>query len=177
MRAKSGLEGQFYVDAWLQDVKRARLRSLLNGSAFLFFRLLVVGGSLVLPVLAGLNLNDGEQYPWAPAAILVVSLIVAVSSAAQQTFRYGLRWRLYQQCGHRLEAEGWAFATSSGTYKSMDGNSAFGQFFERVQDIRDVREFELLFKAAGEMTEEPTRNDDSVRLTPGGREAPPQPDT
>jgi hypothetical protein len=59
-----GVDMTPFIEAWHKDLRAAKRRGVLNGQAFLFFRLLTGGGSLILPVLAGLNLKSDPAFGW-----------------------------------------------------------------------------------------------------------------
>ena len=143
-------ERRAFVRYWYQDVRTAQLRSVLNGQAALSVRVVTVGGSLVLPVLAGLNLQGGVAYSWVPAAVLTISLVVAMATALQQTIRYGTRFQMYQRFSFSMESEGWAFVNRTGDYEGKSDDEAYSIFVEKVQLLRDLRQNDLLTKTIEE---------------------------
>jgi hypothetical protein len=67
----------------------------------------------------------------------VISLVVAVSAAIEQFFRFGERWQHYRSTAERLKSEGWLYFERAGDY-GRDGASwaeLFPSFAARVEAL------------------------------------------
>ena len=84
-------------------------------------------GDLLLPRLA----SPTVETSWARWAALGVSLVVAICTALEGTFRFGNRWRLYRRLLQELRAEGWQYAYGTGPYATR---REFPLFVERSED-------------------------------------------
>ena len=94
-------------------------------------RLVTVVGAVIVPVLIGLNRDEG----WMEAATVGLSLIVAVSAAVEQFFHYGERWQHYRRNVERLKAEGWRYFELTDAAPGATHESAFPDFTRRVEAI------------------------------------------
>lgn len=94
-------------------------------------RLVTVVGAVIVPVLIGLNRDEG----WMEAATVGLSLIVAVSAAIEQFFHYGERWQHYRRNVERLKAEGWRYFELTDAAPGATHESAFPDFARRVEAI------------------------------------------
>lgn len=168
LEERVGPDRRPFIVAWNRDLRTAKLRSLLNGQAALTVRLITVGGSLILPVVAGLNLQDAATYAWAPTAVLVISLVIAAATAAQQTIRYGTRWKMYESFAHRMESEAWAFFNRTGSYKGKSDEEAYVDFVESMQSLRDLRQNDLLSKTIEEEVNISLTTGQSLQIEPDG---------
>ena len=73
--------------------------------------------------------------------IVILGLLVAVSGALEEFFRYGERWRHYRQTVEWLKIEGWRFFQLSDPYRKFTTHAeAYSDFAGRVEDVirRDV---------------------------------------
>lgn len=116
-----------YVDqlVWMEGkADEARRR-------YVRLRLVTVVGAVIVPVLIGLNRDEG----WMEAATVGLSLIVAVSAAIEQFFHYGERWQHYRRNVERLKAEGWRYFELTDAAPGATHESAFPDFARRVEAI------------------------------------------
>jgi hypothetical protein len=115
-----------YVDqvVWMEGkADEARRR-------YVRLRLITVVGAVIVPVLVGLNSDEG----WVEAATVGLSLIVAVSAAIEQFFHFGERWQHYRRNVERLKSEGWRYFQLADGYGATH-ESAFPEFARRVEAI------------------------------------------
>jgi ElaB/YqjD/DUF883 family membrane-anchored ribosome-binding protein len=121
-------EQSYLQDRWRPQVRFAKKRVESNRHWYYSWRVPAVIGALVLPPLASPTVNA----PWARWTALVVSLIVAICTALETTFRFGNRWRLYRRMLDELRSEGWAFAYRVGPYASPK-EATFRRFVNRTE--------------------------------------------
>jgi hypothetical protein len=103
---------RYLRDRWRPQVRFAEKRVESNRRWYYLWRVPRVVGALLLPPLASPTVDAS----WARWTALVVSLIVAVCTALEATFRFGNRWRLYRKMLDALRSERWAFAYHVGPY-------------------------------------------------------------
>jgi len=107
-----------------------------------------------VPALIGLNFEGSisDILRW---IVFSLSLIVAISSAVEEFFQYGQRWRHYRQTVEILKSEGWQYIQLSGAYGRRTSHThAFEKFAGRVEAIlqEDVRQY--IAEVIREQTEE-----------------------
>ena len=71
-------------------------------------RLATIVGGVIVPALVSLNIGSDMQ-GLVQMLTFIVSLVVALSAAVEEFFRYGERWRHYRQMTESLKSEGWQF--------------------------------------------------------------------
>ncbi|HZM32663.1 MAG TPA: DUF4231 domain-containing protein [Acidimicrobiales bacterium] len=120
-------ERQYMDDRWRPQVLVAQRRVDSNRQWYYGWRVPTVVGALLLPALA----SPTVAASWARWTAFGVSLVVAVCTALESTFRFGNRWRLYRRLLLELRAEGWAYAYKRKPYASGGG---FALFVERSED-------------------------------------------
>lgn len=69
------------------------------------------------------------------AITFIVSLVVAMSAAVEEFFRYGERWRHYRWMTESLKSEGWQFLQLSGGYANQTHIQAYPVFAARVEAL------------------------------------------
>jgi hypothetical protein len=90
-------------------------------------------------------------------ATIVLSGIVAVSSAVEEFFHYGERWYNYRRSAESLKAQGWQFFQLSGHYRPYKSHEeAFVVFADQVEEIiqRDVEVYVTQVAREKKQTEE-----------------------
>ncbi len=94
-------------------------------------RLTAVIGGLLVPALV--NIGDMPKL-----VITAVSLLVAISTAVEEFFRYGEQWQHYRQNSEALRTEGWQFVQLVGNYSYEHfptHEAAYQKFASRVEEI------------------------------------------
>jgi hypothetical protein len=140
MPANLNQEQQVFVrNNWLEEVSRSRRRRNRNRAWFQYLRFVAVGGALALPALASLNLGSSTSgVRW---ATFIVSIIVTLSTAGLQVFRFGTEWGIDEEYASALETEGWAYFQKAGRYRNMDYPvGAYHEFFAAVQNLHRLRD-------------------------------------
>ena len=120
-------ERRYLVIRWRPQVLLAKRRADSNRRWYYSWRVPTVVGALLLPPLA----SPTVEASWARWTALCVSLVVAICTALEGTFRFGNRWRLYRRMLDELRSEGWAYAYRTGPYASK---AEFTRFVERSEE-------------------------------------------
>ena len=120
-------ERRYLVVRWRPQVLLAKRRVDSNRRWYYSWRVPTVVGALLLPPLA----SPTVEASWARWTALGVSLVVAICTALESTFRFGNRWRLYRRMLDELRSEGWAYAYRTGPYASK---AEFTSFVERSEE-------------------------------------------
>jgi hypothetical protein len=120
-------ERRYLVIRWRPQVLLAKRRADSNRRWYYSWRVPTVVGALLLPPLA----SPTVEASWARWTALGVSLVVAICTALESTFRFGNRWRLYRRMLDELRSDGWAYAYHTGPYASM---AEFTRFVERSEE-------------------------------------------
>jgi hypothetical protein len=120
-------ERRYLVVRWRPQVLLAKRRVDSNRRWYYSWRVPTVVGALLLPPLA----SPTVEASWARWTALVVSLVVAICTALESTFRFGNRWRLYRRMLDELRSEGWAYAYHTGPYATK---AEFTRFVERSEE-------------------------------------------
>jgi hypothetical protein len=135
------LRKHFLRSRWLDQVLWMEGRSDHARRWYYGLRLVTIVGAVIIPALVSLTVSG-------PALVVVrwvtfgLSLAVAISSAVEEFFHYGDRWRHYRQTVELLKIEGWGFFQLSGPYSRRATHAdAYPKFAARVEEIiqRDVQ--------------------------------------
>jgi hypothetical protein len=102
-----------------------------------WLRMIAIVCGVLAPALVSATFGptpDGSADPVRLGAI-VAGLLVAVSTAAEELFRFGPRWRHYRQTSEQVRSEGWMFITLSGPYRRYGTHGeAFRAFARTVEE-------------------------------------------
>jgi hypothetical protein len=131
------MQKRFLRSRWLDQVIWLEGKAAQTQRRYYRLRLITVVGAVVVPALVGLQAFDSWVGDVAQAGAIVISLIVAVSAAIEQFFRFGERWQHYRSTAERLKSEGWLYFELAGEY-GRDGASSgalFPSFAARVEDL------------------------------------------
>ena len=133
------LNKRFLRSRWLDQVLWMESRADSARTRYYLLRLTAIVLGLLIPVLVGLNIQ-GPAGDILRYAIVVLGLLVAVSAALEEFFRYGERWRHYRHTVEWLKIEGWRFFQLSDPYRNRTHAEAYPVFADRIEDIvrRDV---------------------------------------
>ena len=134
------LQKHFIRSRWLDQVLWMEGRADQARTWYYIFRLTTIILGVIIPVLVGLNIV-GQMGTVLRYVIVVIGLLVAISAALEEFFRYGERWRHFRQTVEWLKIEGWRFFQLSDPYlKYKTHTDAYIDFADRVEDIirRDV---------------------------------------
>lgn len=97
-------------------------------------RLATIIGGVIVPALVSLNFSSDMQL-LIQTLTFIVSLIVALSAAVEEFFRYGERWRHYRRMTESLKSEGWQFLQLSGGYANHTHVQAYPAFAARIEEL------------------------------------------
>jgi len=96
-------------------------------------RLTTIVGGVIVPALISWTVGDGADL--IKTLAFIVSLVVALSAAVEEFFRYGERWRHYRRMTESLKSEGWHFLQLSGSYANQTHIQAYPGFAARVEEL------------------------------------------
>jgi hypothetical protein len=165
------LQRPFVRTYWLQEITHARRRRNRNRIWFQFLRFVAVGGALALPALASLNL--GSTTAGVRWATFIVSIVVTLSTAGLQVFRFGSEWGIDEEYANALETEGWAYFQKAGKYERLSyPYYAFQEFFQQLEKLRSLRNAkqvtEIIAAAAATATASENPSAATAAVTPPG---------
>ena len=126
----------FVASRWLENVLWMEAAAQRTRTRYYALRLITIVGAVIVPALVSINAVGGTEatITW---LTFVVSLVVALSAAAEGFIRFGDRWRHYRSLVEELKSEGWALHELTGPY-AADGATqatAFPAFVERVNAL------------------------------------------
>ena len=128
---------RFFKSRWLDQVIWAEGKAAQTRRRYYALRLTTVIGAVLVPALVSVNTGNHDLDVAARIATWVVSLVVAISAAVEQFFRYGDRWRNYRRTAEQLKTEGWLFLQLGGRYGG-DGSShatTYASFAARTEEL------------------------------------------
>ena len=123
---------RYLNERWQPQVLLAKRRVEANRRWYYRWKVPTVVGALLVPPLASPTVDAH----WARWAAFVVSLIVAICTAIEGTYRFGNRWRVYRKMLDELRSDGWSYAYRIGPYASK---ADFARFVERNE--RAIRRY------------------------------------
>ncbi len=131
---KQALQGR-----WLDQMKWMSGKARHTKNWYFRLRLTAIIGGVLIPALVSLDkfkVGDTEyETKW---LVIVLGLLVAISGAVEEFFRFGERWRHYRQHLEALKTEGWQFVQQIGNYSSEQYSThdkAYSKFASRVEEI------------------------------------------
>ncbi|KAB8316304.1 DUF4231 domain-containing protein [Tolypothrix campylonemoides VB511288] len=137
----SDLQKQFLRSRWLEQVSWMGGRARNARDWYYRLRLTAIIGGIIVPILVGLNISDKNVASYVRWGTIALSGVVAISSAVEEFFHYGDRWRHYRHTTESLKTQGWQFSQLSGLYSGYKSHQeAFSNFATQIEDIlqRDV---------------------------------------
>jgi hypothetical protein len=136
---------KYYLKSrWLDQVLWMEGRATRARNLYYRLRLISIIGGVLVPAMLSLNLGASENQNFKQTifwSTFFVSTSVALSSAIEQFFNYGERWRHYRRSVETLKTQGWQFFELSGDYDNFKTHDqAFYEFSGHVEAIlqRDV---------------------------------------
>lgn len=127
------LNKQFLRARWLEQIMWMEEKALDALWWHRVLRLATIIGGVIVPALVSWTVGDGDDL--IKALTFMVSLVVALSAAVEEFFRYGERWRHYRRTVESLKSEGWQFLQLSGPYVNMTHSQAYPAFATRVEEL------------------------------------------
>jgi hypothetical protein len=126
------LQKHFLRSRWLDQVMWMNGRARQAQSRYYALRMVVIAGSIAIPVMLGLP--DGGATLRVLAAI--AAMLVALSTAIEAFFHYGERWQHYRRTVERLKTEGWRFFQRTGPYRRFRSHAAaYAEFAGTVERL------------------------------------------
>jgi hypothetical protein len=126
---------QFLRSRWLEQVLWMEMKSERERKWYYILRLTAIIGGITLPALASLFLQSQPTVTFIQWVILAISLLVAITSATEEIFHFGERWRHYRHTVEWLKIEGWRFFQLSGPYHQYGSYpEAFRDFAGQVEE-------------------------------------------
>jgi hypothetical protein len=127
------LNKQFLRARWLEQIMWMEEKALDALWWHRVLRLATIIGGVIVPALVSWTVGDSDDL--IKALTFIVSLVVALSAAVEEFFRYGERWRHYRRTVESLKSEGWQFLQLSGPYVNMTHSQAYPAFATRVEEL------------------------------------------
>lgn len=139
----SDLQKHFLRSRWLEQVSWMGGKARENRDYYYLSRRIAIICGIIVPILVSLNTSDFNKVVALVVRLVTICLsgVVAVSSALEEFFHFGDRWRHYRHTAESLKTQGWQFSQLSGFYSSYKSHKeAFPNFTAQVEDIlqRDV---------------------------------------
>jgi hypothetical protein len=127
---------RFLRSRWLDQLVWVEKKAGESQRRYYTLRVTTVIGAVLLPALISVTPTNDSLERTLRVAAWVVSLIVAISAALEQFFRFGERWRNYRQTAERLKTEGWLYFQLSGPYAAASATheTTFTAFASRVEE-------------------------------------------
>ncbi len=127
------LQKTFIKSRWLDQLYWMESASKNNQRYYYLLRLICIIGGVILPALVSAN-AAGALAAVVKAAIVGLSLVVALSAAIEEFLHSGDRWRHYRSAAEYLKGEGWSFFQLSGPYAVHATHAdAYTDFAGRVE--------------------------------------------
>jgi hypothetical protein len=153
---RSGELGDFPItflrDRWMGQLQWFEKKAGKYQKEMNRYRLVLLAGGVLLPVLVNLSATSSE--PLIEATAVIVSLVVGFVAGLEAFRRPGERWLQYRQTAELLRAEWWLYVNLAGeTYGSFGTRSeALERFVLRVQALigEDVSNFVALARQSAE---------------------------
>lgn len=131
------LKKHFLESRWLDQVLWMEEKSSTNQKKYYVLRLTSIIGGILVPALISFNLAGENAKAFVQVISFILSLVVAISIALEEFFRFGDRWRHYRQTVECLKMEGWQYFQLAGNYKSWPKHEdAYEEFATRVEEIQ-----------------------------------------
>ncbi len=118
---------------WLDQMEWMSRRAAHNKNWYFRLRLTAIVGGLLIPALV--SIDTVPQIKW---IVFALGLLVAISGAVEEFFRFGERWRHYRQYVETLKTEGWQFLQLIGNYSREQYSThaeAYTKFATRIEEI------------------------------------------
>ena len=148
--ALGDLQKRFLHGRWLDQLLWFESKSTQNQRRYYVLRLVTIVGGVIVPALISLNLRKAHVAEVLAWVTFGLSLVVAISAALENFFRYGERWRTFRRTAEALKGQGWLFFELTGPYQAQDHASAFPTFASQVETLvrQDVDAFIAQVQAA-----------------------------
>ncbi len=121
---------------WLEQILWMEGRAHSARDRYYQLRLTTIIGGVIVPILIGLNINTKPWDAYFKGFTIFLSTTVAISSAVEEFFHYGERWKHYRRTAETLKSQGWELFELSGSYANYKTHEeAFRNFAGNVEII------------------------------------------
>ncbi|MDJ0674346.1 MAG: DUF4231 domain-containing protein [Calothrix sp. MO_167.B42] len=137
----NGRQKHYLEHRWLEQILWMEKRANHARQRYYLLRLTTIIGGVVVPTLVSLNVNTKPLDSYVKGFTIILSGMVAISSAVEEFFHYGERWRHYRRTTEILKVQGWELFELTGSYANYKSHEeAFSDFAGAVEEIiqRDV---------------------------------------
>ena len=143
----SEVQRDFLRLRWLDQVLWMEDRASKSRNWYYRLRLTTIVGGVFVPIMVSLNTGENLSKDLSAAlryATIGLGAVVATSSAVEEFFHYGERWRHYRRSAESLKTQGWQFFHLTGPYAAYGQepayDAAFKFFASQIEEIiqRDV---------------------------------------
>jgi hypothetical protein len=138
----SDLQKHFLRSRLLEQVKWMEGKASHAKNRYTLLRLTSIIGGVLVPILISLNFNNNQRANDIVRGLsITLGGVVAISSAVEEFFHYGERWRHYRRTAESLKIQSWQFSQLSEPYQTYESHKqAFPAFVGQVESIlqRDV---------------------------------------
>jgi Protein of unknown function (DUF4231) len=130
----SKYEIDYLKSRWLKSFLWMDNAAVAHKTMHYIMRLIMAIGGVFIPVMISANNPDFR------ATTLVIGLVVAISTAIEELFRYKDYWYNHRTNAEFLRSEGWQFFLKIGRYeKYLSHKDAFNAFAKRIEAIEQSR--------------------------------------
>lgn len=132
----SELQQHFMKARWLDQLKWMEAKAGRAKKRYYILRLTAIIGGVLVPILISLNFNNPSTNNIVRWISISLGGVVAISSAVEEFFHYGERWRHYRRTAESLKIQGWQFSQLSDPYQNYESHKkAFPIFVSQVEGI------------------------------------------
>jgi hypothetical protein len=130
----SDLRKKMLKSRWLDQVAWMEGRANQARDRYYVLRLTSIVGGILIPI--SITVGRTESLGWLTWVATGLGVLVAITSAVEDFFDYGDRWRNYRSTVELLKIEGWQFFQLSGPYGRRESHAdAYEKFAGRVEEI------------------------------------------
>lgn len=123
-------EIDYLESRWLTSFLWMDNAAVVHKNMHYVMRLIMAVGGVLMPVLVSANNPDYRNLT------LGIGLVVAISTAIEELFRYKDYWYHHRTNAEFLRSEGWQFFLKIGRYeKCLSHKAAFADFAKRIEAI------------------------------------------
>ena len=127
----------FVRDRWWDQITWMDATARVCQRWYRSLRMIAIVCGVIAPALVSATFGPGsaESADLIRLGAIAAGLLAAVSTAAEELFRFGPRWRHYRQTSEQVRSEGWMFITLSGPYRRYGTHGeAFRTFARTVEE-------------------------------------------
>jgi Protein of unknown function (DUF4231) len=133
----SELQKQYMRSRWLDQVSYMSRRSRETRGWYYRLRMTAIIGSVIVPIMLGLQQPNTQSSRFDSRWLTIgLSGIVAISTAVEEFFHFGDRWRHFRHTTEALKTQGWQFSQLGGVYSAYPTHeAAFQSFTTHVETL------------------------------------------